>query len=289
MEKKLIDMHIHTIYSDGDKTPLEIYEMAKSKKMKAFAITDHDSIVGSRTIENMQLDDIIFINGIEISCEVDKGQLHILGYDLELTNKCLNNKLDELMLNSYKNLKSVLEQLLKDNSQILFDEEDINQMLSLNKSVSVVDLAQLLVKYNYCINTNEAFDKYIVSAYGKIRKETTHLNYKEAIELILNSGGIPVLAHNNKLKLNDEELDLFVKKLVECGLIGIEAFHSSFNATDVINSLVLSDKYNLLISGGSDYHGESVKPDIELGTGKENNLKIKQLSLVDYVQKRKHC
>ena len=61
---------------------------------------------------------------------------------------------------------------------------------------------------------------------------------------------------------------------------------SSFNEEDVKNSLMLASKYNLLISGGSDYHGKSVKPDVELGTGVNNNLKIKQLSLVDYVQKR---
>lgn len=287
MDKKLMDMHMHTTCSDGDKTPLEIYEMVKEKNISTFSITDHDSIIGTKQLNDMDIKDITFINGIELSTKVDKGQLHILGYDMDLTNKRLNIKLNELMVNSHINLNKVLNQLLLDNPGIIFNDEDIEKIFKLPRVVNRVDLARLLIKYNYCSNNQEAFDKYLVDAHNKVRKENTNLSYKEAIELIIDSGGIPVLAHNKTLKLTNEELDLFVRKLVDCGLMGIEAYHSIFNEENVNNSLDLANKYNLLISGGSDYHGKSVKPKVELGTGIENNLKIKQLSLVDYIQKRR--
>lgn len=287
MDKKLMDMHIHTTCSDGDKTPLEIYEMVKEKNISTFSITDHDSIIGTKQLNDMDIKDITFINGIELSTKVDKGQLHILGYDMDLTNKRLNIKLNELMVNSHINLNKVLNQLLLDNPGIIFNDEDIEKIFKLPRVVNRVDLARLLIKYNYCSNNQEAFDKYLVDAHNKVRKENTNLSYKEAIELIIDSGGIPVLAHNKTLKLTNEELDLFVRKLVDSGLMGIEVYHSIFNEENVNNSLELANKYNLLISGGSDYHGKSVKPKVELGTGIENNLKIKQLSLVDYIQKRR--
>ena len=287
MDKNLMDMHIHSTCSDGDKTPLEIYEMVKEKNIGTFSITDHDSIIGTKQLNDMDVKDITFINGIELSTKVDKGQLHILGYDMDLTNKRLNIKLNELMVNSHKNLKMVLSQLLLDNPSITFNDEDIDKIFKLQRVVNRVDLARLLIKYNYCSNNQEAFDKYLVDAHNKVRKENTNISYKEAIELIIDSGGIPVLAHNKTLKLTNEELELFVRKLVDCGLMGIEVYHSIFNDEDVNNSLDLASKYNLLISGGSDYHGKSVKPKVELGTGIENNLKIKQLSLVDYIQKRR--
>lgn len=287
MDKKLMDMHIHTTCSDGDKTPSEIYEMVKEKNISTFSITDHDSIIGTKQLNDMDINDITFINGVEISTKVDKGELHILGYDMDLTNKKLNDKLNELLLNSHKNLRKVLNQLLLDNPHIIFDDEDIERIFKLQRVVNRVDLARLLIKYNYCSNNQEAFNKYLVDAHNKVRKENMSLNYNEVIDLILSSGGIPVLAHNKTLKLTNEELDSFVRKLVDCGLMGIEAYHSIFNEDDINNSLELASRYNLLISGGSDYHGKSVKPKVELGTGIENNLKIKQLSLVDYIQKRR--
>lgn len=286
MEKDLMDLHIHTIYSDGDKSPLEIYNMVKERGMSAFSITDHDTILGSKMLNEMNISDIDFINGVELSLKIDKGQLHILGYDLDLNNENLNYKLNELKINSHKNLKRVLERMLIDNPNIKFSNEDIDNLFKLPRVVNRVDLAKLLIKYNYCNSVNSAFDMYLVDAHNKVRRKNSNLTYKEAIELILNSGGIPVLAHNKSLKLEFDELDKFVKELVDNGLMGIEAYHSSFNNEDVSNSLLLADKYNLLISGGSDYHGKSVKPKVELGNGINNNLKIKQLSLVDYIKRR---
>lgn len=286
MDEKLMDMHIHTTCSDGDKSPLEIYDMVKEKNISTFSITDHDTILGSKILNDMNINDVNFINGVELSLKIDKGQLHILGYDLDLNNENLNNRLNELKINSHKNLKRVLERMLIDHPGIIFPSEDIDKLFSLPRVVNRVDLAKLLIKYNYCSDVNLAFDMYLVEAHNKVRKENSNLNYKEAIKLILDSGGIPVLAHNKSLKLRFDELDKFVKELVDNGLMGIEAYHSTFNIEDVNNSLALANKYNLLISGGSDYHGKSVKPKVELGTGINNNLKIKQLSLVDYVKRR---
>lgn len=286
MEKNLIDMHIHTTCSDGDTNPKEIYKMVKERCMSVFSVTDHDTIFGAKELQKMNITDINFINGLELSVNCTFGQLHILGYGINLNNKNLNDSLDELCINSRENLKLVLERLYKINHDIRFSQEEINNIFKLQRPVNRVDLAKLFVKHNICLTVQEAFDKYLVAANAEIKKDRKGLNYKEAINLILNSGGIPVLAHNNSLKLNHEDLDDFVKTLVNIGLMGIEVYHSNFTKEDVDNSLLLARKYNLLVSGGSDYHGLSVKPRIELGTGINNNLKIKQLTLVDYINKR---
>ena len=98
---------------------------------------------------------------------------------------------------------------------------------------------------------------------------------------IINSGGIPVLAHPKTLKLDDKELLYLLKDMINCGLKGIEVYHSSHTLEEMNKYLKLSHDLNLLISGGTDYHGSTVKPDIELGTGKNNNLQIKELSLLN--------
>lgn len=287
MDEKLMDMHIHTTYSDGEKSPKEIYQMAKERCMSTFSITDHDNILGAKELEKMNIKDINFINGVEMSANCSFGQLHILGYDLDLGSQNLNESLNDLRLNSHYNLQLVLKSLYDTYPNIRFKDEDIMNIFNLSRQVNRTDLGLLFVKYHICSTVQEAFDKYLVEVNNKIKHKRRNLNYEDVIKLIINNNGVPVLAHNNSLRLSKEELDEFIGKMRASGLMGIEAYHSTFNQNDVDYSLYLANKYNLLISGGSDYHGPGVKNKVELATGTNNNLKIKQLTLVDYINKRR--
>ena len=281
---KLIDMHTHTNYSDGDLLPQELITLAIDKNIGVLAITDHDTIDGIKSVDRS--DELIvkskieIINGIELSAKVEKGRMHILGYGIDLNNKTLNKSLSDLKDNSINSVLSIMEQIKRDYG-IRFGYDDIKSLVNANHNLGRPDLAKLCVKYGYASNVQDAFDKYLIEAYNKTRKTSKGLNYRECLELISNSGGIPVLAHPKSLELTEKEFLILLKDMISYGLKGIEVYHSSHTIEEMKYYLEIATRYNLLVSGGSDYHGKTVKPDIELGSGKNNNIKIKKLSLLD--------
>ena len=282
--KKIIDMHTHTDYSDGDLSPQELIRLAIDKGIGTIAITDHDTIEGIKNVnrsEKIILDSgIEIISGIELSAKVNRGRMHILGYGIDLNNKTLNKKMVDLKDNSINSVLSIMEQIKRDYG-IRFSYEDIKELVNSNHNLGRPDLAKLCVKYGYATTLSDAFDKYLIDAHNKTRQSNKGLQYQECLELIANSGGIPVLAHPKSLELSEKEFLILLKEMVSCGLKGIEVYHSSHSKEEMNYYLEIANKYDLLISGGSDFHGKTVKPDIELGTGKNNNIRIKKLSLLD--------
>ena len=286
--EKTIDMHTHTNYSDGDLSPEKLIRLAIDKRIGTLAITDHDTIEGIKKVnrnENIIVDSgIEIINGIELSAKTDKGRMHILGYGIDLNNKALNKKMIDLRDNSINSVLSIMEQIKRDYG-IRFGYDDIKELVNANHNLGRPDLAKLCVKYGYATTSQDAFDKYLIDAHNKTRQTGKGLQYQECLELITNSGGIPVLAHPKSLELSEKEFLILLKEMISCGLKGIEVYHSSHSKEEMDYYLEIANQYGLLISGGSDFHGKSVKPDIELGTGKDNNIKIKKLSLLDKLHK----
>lgn len=288
--EKIIDMHTHTNYSDGELSPEELIKLAIDSNIKTIGITDHDTIEGIKMI-NYEDDYIIksgieIIDGIELSCKVDHGRMHMLGYAIDKNNVVLNQKMSELRDNSINSVLSIMEQIKRDYG-IRFKYEDIKALVNANHNLGRPDLAKLCIKYGYATSVQDAFDKYLIDAYNKTRQMGKGIKYQEAIELIKNSGGIPVLAHPKSLELNEIELLKLLKDLVGCGLMGIEVYHSSHTKKEMEYFLKIANQFNLLISGGSDFHGINTKPDVLLGTGIDNNIKLKKLSLLDKLHERK--
>ena len=286
--EKLIDMHTHTNYSDGDLSPQELIKLAIDKGISTLAITDHNTIEGIKKV-NKNNDTIVasgikIINGIELSAKTDIGRMHILGYGIDLNNEALNKKLLEIKDNSINSFLSIMEQIKRDYG-IRFSYEDIKTLVNANHNLGRPDLAKLCVKYGYASTVQEAFDKYLIEAHNKTRQTSKKLPYQECLELITKSGGIPILAHPKTLELSEKELLILLKEMISYGLKGIEVYHSSHSQEEMSYYLEIASKYDLLISGGSDFHGKTVKPDIELGTGKDNNIRIKKLSLLDKLHK----
>ena len=286
-DDKIIDLHTHTNYSDGQLHPYQLIDLAIKKRIGILGITDHNTIDGIKAVnkDNSLIVDsgIQIIPGIELSAKVQKGRMHILGYDIDINNHNLNNKMDELKDNSINSVLSIMEQIKRDYG-IIFRYKDIKELVNSNHNIGRVDLAKLCIKYGYAKSVKEAFDKYLIDAHNKTRTTRKGLQYEECIELILKSNGIPVLAHPKSLQLSEKEFLILLKELINNGLKGIEVYHSSHTKEEMNYYLEIANKYNLLISGGSDYHGKSVKPDIELGTGKNHNIKIKSLSLLEEIK-----
>ena len=285
---KIIDLHTHTNYSDGDLSPSELIKLAIEKRVGTLAITDHDTLDGIKKIDrsdSLIIDSgIQIINGIELSAKNSKGRMYILGYDIDINDTNLNRRMEELKDNSINSVLSIMEQLKRD-YDIVFRYNDIKELVNSKHNLGRIDLAKLCVKYEYASSIQDAFDKYLIEAYNKTRSISKSLSYEECIELILQSGGIPILAHPKSLELSEKEFLILLKEMINIGLNGIEVYHSSHTEEEMKFYLEIANRYNLLISGGSDYHGTSVKPDIELGTGRNNNLKIKSLSLINNINK----
>ena len=283
--EKLIDMHIHSNYSDGEFSPEEVIRMAVDKGVFTMAITDHDTINGIKAISDDFIDKTMvrFINGIEVSCKCDSGTMHVLGYDFDINNSDLNDWLENLRTNRMNFVLSILEQIKRDYG-IVFNYQDIIDMINKN-NIGRPDLARLCVKYGFCDSIDEAFNKFLTPAKNKVKDVNKRIDYRECFKLIKNSGGLVVLAHPNSLLLDNIRLEELVADMKNAELDGIEVYHSSFNKYQSDFYILLARKYDLLLSGGSDYHGPSVKPGIEIGSGR-GNLKIKKLSLVQEIEMR---
>ena len=209
--------------------------------------------------------------------------MHILGYDIDLKNKELNKKMEELQNNSINSVLSIIEQIKRDYG-IIFTYQELKELVNAPNNLGRPDIAKLIVKNGYAKTIQEAFDLYLINAHQKTRGNNKGLSYQECLNLILNSGGIPVLAHPHSLELNEKELLLLIKEMINNGLEGIEVYHSNHTKEQTKLYLEIARKYNLLISGGTDYHGKYVKPDIELGTGRNNNVMIRSLSILKHLK-----
>ena len=286
MSNGLIDMHLHTNYSDGDLSPNELIQKAIDNNIDTMAITDHNTVDGLKNYDKKFKKKIEIINGIELSAKVPKGTFHILGYDIDINDENLNSKMYELKNNSLQRVLSLIEQLKKDYG-IVFDYQDIKDLVNSNHNLGRPDLAKLLIKQRKVSSVDDAFQKYLIEANRKTKGINKEIDYIECLDIILKSGGLPVLAHPKSLKLSLSELTGLIEKMKYYGLAGIEVFHPTHDDNERKLYLELAKKYNLLISGGTDYHGIITKPDIEIGTGKDNNIKIKKLSLLDKIQNRR--
>lgn len=280
----MIDLHTHSCFSDGEYTPNELILKAKREGISTIAITDHDTVLGNQniTLTKKEREEIKIIPGIELSAKVPKGQMHILGYNIDIYDKGLNAKIIELKNNSLYSVLGILVQIKKDYG-ITFSTEEIMNILNSKGNIGRPDIAKLCIKHQYSTTVKEAFNNYLIPANTKISEIKKGITYEECLSIIKTAGGIPVLAHPKTLKCSDEELEHIIKRLKTNGLEGIEAYHSIHTPEEIEKYIDLANKYNLLISGGSDYHGPLVKPNIELGTGINNNIKIKKLTITNRI------
>lgn len=281
---KIMDLHVHSIYSDGEYEPSRIVELAKKKDIGVLSITDHDTIDGTKKLRNFNDPDLFYIHGIEVSTKWDNGQMHILGYDMDLDNSNLNKLIQDLKDNRIYNMELLLTVLLND-FNIFFSKEEIDELF-LKPTLGRPDLAKLLVKHGYATSIKEAFDKYLVSAYEACNGKRRSITREEIIQVLKEANALVSLAHAKTLKLNYEELKKEILYLKSLGLDAIEINHEMHNYDYRQFLRKIKTEYKLLESGGTDFHGPYIKPFIKLGTGVNNNINIKKLSLVDEIKKR---
>lgn len=265
----MIDLHAHTIESDGEKTPEELIDLAINKGITALAITDHDTADGIEIAINYAKDKkIIFIPGIELDAKVLKGQMHILGLCVNHKEKEFNDKLESIKKEREDRNARFIEIFNKMGFEITIEEL---REVSSGKVIGKPHFAKVFLRKGYIQTKTEMFDKYFNQLpFSEIKKST--LSPEEIIKLIKKAGGIAVLAHPQSLKLIDVELREKVAELKSYGLDGLECYHSGQTFEQSQRFKEIAQQFNLIITKGSDYHGPITKPDVQLGTGINNNI-----------------
>ena len=284
--KDKIDMHIHSYISDGDYETKKIIDLVKESGVKTFSLTDHDTILGNLEILEHLPEGMEFITGVEMTAYIEKGELHILGYDIDLNNKELKRELanqDNLARFRVKMLLSYLSEVFN----IKFSKEEEAALFNKKGNVGRPEVSKLLIKHGYASSVREAFAKYLIEAHNNVKGSVNYLSAEEIIELIKGAGGVPVLAHPIFLQKPIDELDEYIGELKKYGLMGIEVYHSKQDKEYSEQLLAIAKKYDLLVSAGSDYHGPNVKPDVFIGKMANNTISMTEVSVLDFIRSRK--
>ncbi len=259
---RMIDLHTHTVYSDGQYTPFRLMEKAKSIGCNLIAITDHDTVAGiAEGRKAAEEFGIKFVSGIEISTQ-EQEEVHILGYEIDETNTTLRRCCQEFAENRAKRAELICEFFARRGMDIPLDEI---QRIAGGEIIGRPHFAAYLKTHGYVTSIKEAFSRYLDTHAFHQEVERKKPTPKEAVALIHSAGGKAVLAHPGLLKRSFAEVDVFVAGLKQAGLDGIECIYSKHTPSQTEKFLALAEKYQLKTGCGSDFHGEQVKPDVELG------------------------
>jgi len=254
---KYVDLHLHTLFSDGTYTPEGLISESSKCGLSAISVVDHDTVEGIKPVmEAAKHKNIEVISGIELSAEYEGLEIHILGYLIDYKNNSLIERLNILKKNRVERVYKIVEKL-KDMG-VTLDPKAIFD-LSRQGTVGRLHIARALVLEGKVSSVFEAFQKYIGD-----KCPAYVLGFKfspsEAIKLIKDSGGIPVLAH--PYSINNDNL---IIKFIDDGLMGLEVYYPEHSQSMINFYNNLAVKYNLLVTGGSDCHGDA-KPQVRIGS-----------------------
>ena len=243
-----IDLHMHSTCSDGTDTPEQLLENVRKAGITFFSVTDHDSVEAAGMMA-----DIRSVNDPFLSCKDEDGQYHILGYAIDpqarpirnVVHKAHNIRMDKVAMRLRK---------LKEDFGITFPEEEVELLLA-QPNPGKPHIGNLMVRYGYTESKEQAFREYL----NDMRIPSGYVRPEEAIKAILDSGGVPVLAHpfygsGDQLILG-AEMEERLRKLIRFGLEGTEAYYSGFTEKLTRQMLALADAFGLYVTAGSDYHG----------------------------------
>lgn len=261
---KAVDLHVHSDKSDGSMTPAALTAYAAKKGLRAFALTDHDTVDGlSEALEAAKdYPDLEVIPGIELSTEYKGRDIHIVGLYIRYEDPVFRKHLSDFRASRILRNEKMCKNLADAGIDISFDKLQAEFAGSV---ITRAHYARYLLSHGYVGSLKEAFDRY-VGDHTKYFVPREKVTPSQAVTLILNAGGIPVLAHPVLYHMSNTALDELVAQLKEAGLVGMECIYSSYSASEERDMKRLANKYDLAYSGGSDFHG-SAKPGLDLATG----------------------
>ena len=243
------DLHLHTRFSDGTETPQRVVELAHQAGLSAIAITDHDNIEALAIAAPVAVHATLeLIPGVEMSASADGLEVHILGFLFDVTHPRLTAHLADQQARRVQRVHEMVQRLQRIGVQI--EAEEVLQIAG-EGTVGRPHVARALLKHGYITTLAEAFKRYIGEGNPGFVPGSP-LRPADIIRVIREAGGIPVLAH--PVYLNHDEL---IEEFVHEGLVGLEVYHSGHTPEMIQRYERIADRFHLLKTGGSDFHGDA--------------------------------
>ncbi len=249
------DYHIHTNYSDGVFSPEKIVDLALDAGLQAIALTDHDNVlsyeVAKEYLKTKEVD-LKLIQGIEVNTLYKDYEVHILGYFPDATKNDFKQMLKIQQQARTKQTKEILA-LLSKKEGIKIKYEDVKNMVAEGGSIGRPHIAKAITNAGGTSNVMEAYSKYIHKA-SPVYVERKTVSPFDAVEVIYDAGGIPVIAHPYDIDIAEK----LIKDLMNCGLLGIEAYHRKHSPAIVEYFSSMAEQLGLIVTGGSDFHAPNI-------------------------------
>jgi len=244
-----VDLHIHSTASDGRLTPAEVVRKSVELGLSIIAIADHDCVDGVAPALSAAsaYPGLRVIPCVELSTDVPEGEVHVLGYFIDYTDPKLKATLERFHNSRQERARKMVAKL--ESLGIHIDWQRVREIAG-SSSMGRPHIAQAMLEKGYVASLKEAFDKYI-NRNGPAYVEREKLTPAEAVKLILQAKGLPVLAH----PFTASEPETMVVELKAAGLVGIEAYYNGYNRDTIDKLLALASKHSLIPTGGSDFHG----------------------------------
>ncbi|MBI3306955.1 MAG: PHP domain-containing protein [Candidatus Omnitrophica bacterium] len=265
---KRVDFHMHTTHSDGSYTPEELIRYCKEKGLACVSVTDHDTMSSfEKCLQEAGRQGIELVPGVEISAQFDPGTLHILGFFLNQNDAALKNAFEDVQKARRERNPQIVEKLQAFGldltlEEVIHEAYGVREMPA-GKQLGRPHFAKTLIKKGIVKTHEEAFEKYLSKGKpGYVDKR--RLSSKTAISLIRQAGGIASVAHPKQMRLDPEKLEKEIARLVDEGLEAIEVYNSCQNAEDNKLFEKMARRFDLVMTGGSDFHGAN-KPGVDLG------------------------
>jgi len=260
--EKIIDLHTHTLCSDGSMTPTELVHHAKASGLTAVAVSDHDTMDGVKEAMAAGREiGVEVVPAIELSA-ISDTETHILGYFIDPDSEVLAAAVDNIRAIRTQRIGETCEMLEKYNIHVTLDEVKAKAGGGI---LCRAHIAKLMTEKGYSESPKAAFNEWL-NVGCPCYSESQALTDTEAVELIRKAGGDAYLAHLHLTKKSGGDLENFVKHLVDAGLTGVEGYYTDYTPEMAQTYRDLAKKYGLKISGGTDFHG-SFKPHISIGRG----------------------
>ena len=257
----LCDLHTHSTASDGQYSPAELVRLAEKRGLDALALTDHDTADGlEEALRAGERAGIRVVRGIELSAR-EYPTFHILGYGFDPEAPTLSALCRELKEGRDRRAPRIIAFLEEQGVRIPLSEVE---ELAGGRIVGRPHFAQVLVRHGYVSTNREAFDRYLDTEEFLRRAERPKPPARVCVETIRAAGGKTSLAHPYQIGVDGGELEAIVRELTGCGLDAIECYYPKHSPEQQAFYLRLAEKYSLHVTGGSDFHGERVKPDVRL-------------------------
>lgn len=263
--KKLIDLHTHSVMSDGSMTPAEVVAQAADAGLSAIALSDHDVIDGVKEArEAGEKLGVEIVPAIELSAQ-SETETHILGFDIDTENELLLHTLSEAKKLRYQRNIETAENLQRLGFDVTMEEA---LALAPNGIVGRAHFARLMTMKGYVSSVKEGFDKWLTNG-RPAYSSTQYLTDEQAVRLIKDAGGKAFVAHLHLMRKDDDELVSFLKRLKSIELDGVEGYYTEYTPEMQQKYQALACELGLKISGGTDFHG-AMKPHISIGRGLGN-------------------